>query len=165
MSKSEIGPQGSTLAEALSAAFFALRTYALWGCNRVIFGIVIMAYIPGCSLNLVRGTATTKVRRTYARSVYHAIEGCSHVVGHKVRHLEDISDMVLTMILGVSRRTAILLLLTYALSQCTGPLVLHTVRHPRVVTIFGRVKEVSWITRDRNALRLLCESRYVCAVR
>ncbi|KAI0790165.1 hypothetical protein BC629DRAFT_393690 [Irpex lacteus] len=68
------------------------------------------------------------------------------------------------MILGVSRRTAILLLLTYALSQCTGPLVLHTVRHPRVVTIFGRVKEVSWITRDRNALRLLCESRNSFAV-
>ncbi|KAI0084366.1 hypothetical protein BDY19DRAFT_909965 [Irpex rosettiformis] len=34
------------------ALFFALRTYALWGCNRVVFVTVILAYIPGFSMNL-----------------------------------------------------------------------------------------------------------------
>ena len=33
--------------------FFALRTYALWGCKRVVFVVVVLAYVPGFSMNLV----------------------------------------------------------------------------------------------------------------
>ncbi|KAI0084367.1 hypothetical protein BDY19DRAFT_972629 [Irpex rosettiformis] len=41
-----------TLLSLTEAVFFALRAYALWGCKRVIFIAVILAYIPGFSANL-----------------------------------------------------------------------------------------------------------------
>ncbi|KAI0684642.1 hypothetical protein BC835DRAFT_1310467 [Cytidiella melzeri] len=41
-----------TLLSLVLALFFALRTYAIWNCKRAMFVLVLVAYIPGFSLNL-----------------------------------------------------------------------------------------------------------------